>query len=91
MRGQKPTVLIAQECANAIFIFRIMDLHSIKSFGMRGRFLRFELANADLFDLIILARTYNSWHGSIEQLALLALDFDLKERANIFGREPAQE
>ena len=69
-----PTVLIARGCANAMFIFRLLDLYSAGAVGIRGTIERLELADAGLFDL-----------------AVLALDLELKERMQVFGDKQARE
>ena len=84
-------MLIVKGCANAMFIFRLLDLYSAGAVGIRGTIERLELANAELFDVAVLARACGSWHVGIEQLAVLALDFELKERVQVFGDKQARE
>ena len=70
-------MLIVRGCANAMFIFRLLDLYAAGAIGIRGTIERLELADAGLFNLAILARACGSWHVGIEQLAVLALDLEL--------------
>ena len=91
LRGDDPTVLIVRGCANAMFIFRLLDLYSAGAVGIRGTIERLELADAGLFDLAVLARACGSWHVGIEQLAVLSLDLELKERVQVFGDKQARE
>ena len=84
-------MLIAEGCANALFFFRLLDLYSTKVVGMGGYVVRLEFADAGLFDLSTFARICGSWHVGVEQLALLAIDLELKERATILGGKPGRE
>ena len=74
-----------------MFIFRLLDLYSAGAVGIRGTIEVLELADAGLFDLAVLARACGSWHVGIEQLAVLALDLELKERVQVFGDKQARE
>ena len=74
LRGTNPTVLIAEGCANALFVFRLLDLYSTKVVGMGGYVVRLEFADAGLFDLSTFVCICGSWHVCVEQVALLALD-----------------
>ena len=84
-------VLIAKGCANALFVFRLLNLYSTKVVGISGYVFRLEFADAGLFDLSTFARICGSWHVGVEQLALLDLDLELNERATIFGGKPERE
>ena len=86
-----PTVLISRMCANAMFIFRLLDLYVAGAVAIRRTIERLELADTGLFDLSVLARTCKSWHVGIKQLAVLAFDSELKERAKVFGDKPARD
>ena len=84
-------MLIVKMCANAMFIFRLMNMYSAGAVGIRGTIERLELANAKLFDLAVLARACGSWYVGLEQLAVLALNLELKKRVQVFGENPARE
>ena len=51
---------IVRGCANAMFIFRLMDLYAAVAVGIRGTIERPELADAELFNLAVLARAFKS-------------------------------
>ena len=91
LRGDDPTVLMVGGCANAMFIFRLLDLYSAGAVGIRATIEHLELADAGRFDLAVLARACGSWHVGIEQLAVLALDLEFKERVQVFGDKQARE
>ena len=74
-----------------MFIFRFLNLYLARAVGIRGTIERLEIADAGLFDLEVLARACGSWHVGIEQLAVLSLDFELKERVQVIGDKQARE
>ena len=74
-----------------MFIFRILDLYAVGAVGISSTIERLEFADAGFFDLAVLARAFGSWHVGIEQLAVLALDLELKQRVQGFGDKPARE
>ena len=90
LRGDDPTVWIVNGCENAMLIFRLMDLYWVTAAGVCETTKRLKLADAKLFDLSVFARTCESWHVGIEQLAVLALDMKLKERATVFNDRQAR-
>ena len=91
LRGNNTTVLIMEGCENALFIFRLLNLYSTKVVGIGGYIVRQKFAYASLFDIWNLTRICGSWHVGVEQVALLALDLELKERATIFGGKPGRK
>ena len=91
LRGTNPTVLIAEGCANALFVYLLLNLYATAVVWMGGYIVRRNFANAGLFDLSTFARICGPWHVGVEQLALLAFDLELKERATIFGGKPGQK
>ena len=88
LRGNDPTVLVVRECAHVMFIFRLFDLYSAGAVNISGTIERLKLSDAGLIDLSVLARACGSWHVGIEQLAVLALDLELKGRATVFSDKP---
>ena len=69
------------------FIFRLL-FDSTEVVGIGGYIVRLEFADSGLFDLSTFGRICGSCHVGIEQLALLAHDLELKERATIVGGKP---
>ena len=90
LRRNDPTMLIVR-CANVMFIFRLLELYATGAVGIRETIERLKLASAGLFNLPVLARACGSWHVGIKQLAVLALDLELKERVQVFGNKQASK
>lgn len=91
LRNAKSTVLIAGGCANALFIFGLLNLYLTTMVVIGGYIVSLKFADAGLFNISIFACICGFLHLSIEQILLLALDLELKERANIFGKTLKQE
>ena len=85
LRNGDLTMLVLKECANAMFIFRLLDMYSAGAVGIRGIIESLELADAGLFELSVFASASESWHVGIKQLVVLAIDLKLKERATNIG------
>ena len=79
LRGDNSTVLIVRGCANVMFIFIFINLYSTGAVGVRGTIERLELAVAEHFDISVFACAFGFWHVGIDQFAVLAVDFEIKE------------
>ena len=85
LRGSDPTVIITEGLANGILLYRLINEYCQQLNKEGGHILYAELADGGLFDLSVMARTLSSWHCGIEALAIIALDLEMKERANVLS------
>ena len=71
-------------------IFGLLNLYPENAVNIREKIERLKLAKAGLFGLFVLARACGSWHVNIDQLAVLALNLELKEGVTVFSEKPAR-
>ena len=88
LRNTNPTVLIAKKCANALFVFRLLDLYSKKVVEMGSYIVRLEFAYARLFDLSTFACICEFWQEASSSLHCWPLTWNSQSVRQFSAKSP---
>ena len=81
-----PTIVVARGLANTSLIARLLCDYSELALGKAGELFQIELANGGLYAMSKFARKHCSWCVGLEDIVLLAMDFNRKGQAAFEGR-----